>query len=383
MRASSPSFPEEDAPNVKTSPPAAPKRLVRSLALLSVALIPIVGCSGAGVAQSATAHSSPGRSHIAAEGEPAAGRDPDRQGAALGALQAGIGATVDGGPAVPAPVAPRTRFGPTFTRGVYGSDSSATGFDDLAAAGFNTVEVSPDWESLDLAGARGLRAFVWLGGWSNGSCAFDYPDEQVRSLVGAIAGHSALQFYYVGDEPSIGACPNGPAAYRGRTALIHSIDPQTPTFTVISTWDEPAYLEFPYGPWVGAVDIVGLDVYPCAHGYACDFDLINQAIAQAARVGLTRYYAVLQAFEDDFYRMPSASELQEQFARWQQSQMEGYLVFNWDYAGTTLAAHPSQVAQLQLINGLAGRLPEAALLAQPDVSMDEDREEEALDEEED
>lgn len=92
----------------------------------------------------------------------------------------------------------------------------------------------------------------------------------------------------------------------------------------------------------------GWDACPCVHRFeVCSFDKINQAVAQAARVGLTHYYAVVQAFADDYHRLPSASELQEQFAWWQQSRMEGYLVFNLDYAGTTLAGHLDLVAQLQ------------------------------------
>jgi hypothetical protein len=354
--------------------------------VLSVALVPILGCAGGGVAQSSAGGGPMVRFQVAGEtgehsvlGE-ATGRDPDRASAeAGGALAAAVPGSIPGNGPPPATVAPG-RSAPGFARGVYGSDSSATGFDHMVAAGFNTVEIYPDRGLLDQLAVRGLRGYVWLGGWDNGSCNFEFGDQRVRSLVGGVAGHSALQFYYIGDEPSIGACPGGPAAFRARTALVHSLDARTPTFTVISTWDETAGVEFPYGPWVGTVDILGLDVYPCVHRSAvCNFDKINQAVAQAARVGLTRYYAVVQAFADDYHRLPSASELQEQFARWQQSQMEGYLVFNWDYAGTTLAGHVDLVAQLQringLANGLAGDLPSAAPAGAPseeDVDEDED-----------
>ncbi len=234
---------------------------------------------------------------------------------------------------------------------MYGSDSSASGHDLIAAQGFNLVEVGADRSLLDALGARGLRGFVWLGGWDNRTCSFEYSDQRVRSLVAAIAGHPALGFYYVGDEPYFGACPSGPAAYRQRTALIHSIDSRTPTYTVIAAWDGGANEEFPYGHWVGAVDILGLDIYSCVRGDpVCDFELIDRAVAKAAQVGVRRYYGVIQAFQDDYYRWPTPAELHEQFTRWRRSRMEGYLVFSWNYAGTSLEGHPELLTQLRREN---------------------------------
>ncbi len=244
-------------------------------------------------------------------------------------------------PPRPAP-APRA-----FPRGIYGSDSTATGYDAVATRGFNLVEVSPSRGSLDALTARGLRGFVWLGGWDNTTCTFEYGDQRVHNLVAAIAGHPALQFYYVGDEPYYSACPEGPAAYRQRTALIHSIDSGTPTYTVIAAWDEGANEEFPYGHWVGAADILGLDIYPCVRGDpVCDFGLIDRATAKAAQVGVRRYYGVIQAFQDDYYRLPTPAELHEEFAHWRPSRMEGYLVFSWNYAGSSLEAHPDLLLRL-------------------------------------
>jgi hypothetical protein len=229
---------------------------------------------------------------------------------------------------------------------MYGSDSSATGYDHIGAAHINTVEVYADRGSLDGLQRAGMRGFVWLGGWSNDTCRFEYDDRTARALVRRVSGHPALAFYYIGDEPSAGYCPRSPAAFRARTALVHSEDRRTPTFTVISSWDEKLQEEFPYGHFVGAADILGLDVYPCALDWECDYESIDGAIAEAQRVHLGRYYAVLQAFGDDFYRMPSPAELHEQFNHWRHSRMEGYLVFSWDYGDSNLGERPDVVDQL-------------------------------------
>ncbi len=239
-----------------------------------------------------------------------------------------------------------------FVRGIYGADSSATGYDMMAAYGFNVVEVGPYRESLDEVQRRGLRAYVWMGGWSNDSCSWERDDGWVAGRARELAGHAALVFYYLGDEPAYSACPGGPAAYRQRTALIHRIDPGHDTFTVIQAWDEGASESFPYQHWVGTVDVLGLDIYPCARPYApvCGWEDIDQAIAKAARIPIPRYYAVIQAFQDSYYRLPTAGEIHEQFRRWRQSQMEGYLVFNWNYGGTSLESYPDRLAQLRVEN---------------------------------
>jgi len=67
-------------------------------------------------------------------------------------------------------------------------------------------------------------------------------------------------------------------------------------------------------------------VYPCRQG-SCDFSLIDRAILEAAGDGLGEYWAVIQDFADSWYDLPDPDELDEQFARWESSEMTGYLVF--------------------------------------------------------
>src|SRR3990172_1190295 len=58
-------------------------------------------------------------------------------------------------------------------RGVYDRDFSATGFDDQAAIGFNYIDSGPYKDQLDALAARGLKGFIWLGGYSNATCHFN------------------------------------------------------------------------------------------------------------------------------------------------------------------------------------------------------------------
>jgi hypothetical protein len=210
-------------------------------------------------------------------------------------------------------------------------------------------------EFLDPLAARGLRGVVWLGGWSNDTCSWEFDDARVRSLVTPIAGHPAILAYYLGDEPYYSWCPGGPAAYAARSALVHSLDPGRPTFTVIASYDPGNDESYPYGHWVGAVDILGLDIYPCNFvAQACDFADIDGAIAAAASAGIPAYWAVMQDFQDAYYRLPTPQELATEFDRWNASRMAGYFVFSWNYGAVHLDSQPSNVSTLAQENALHG-----------------------------
>ena len=67
-----------------------------------------------------------------------------------------------------------------------------------------------------------------------------------------------------------------------------------------------------------------------------------------------RYWGVLQAYADDWYRMPTPDEMHQQFEHWRSTNMEGYLVFAWRYpddSPSTWLAHDSALkAQLAIEN---------------------------------
>ena len=244
-----------------------------------------------------------------------------------------------------------------YVRGVYGKDSSPGGFDTIASAGFNTVMTDPYVQSLAPLAAKGLKGVVWLGAWINApTCGFEDDDAKIRSLVTPIAGDPAILAYYLGDEPLVTQCPLAPAMFKQRTALVHSLDPGSKTFTVIQQYEGTVARD--YAPWAGAVDILGFDIYPCSQAQPkCDFTAIDSAIRSIRGAGITDYWAVIQDFQDCFYRLPTPSELGSEFDHWASSGMSGYFVFSWNYQssdsscrGTSLDTHPDNVAVLKSEN---------------------------------
>src|ERR671918_749442 len=80
---------------------------------------------------------------------------------------------------------------------------------------------------------------------------------------------------------------------------------------------------------------MGLVVYPCLNkSDECWFEMIDRAIAAAASADVDRYWAVVQSFETDWYRLPTSDELEQQFDRWSRSRMSGYFVYQWSRAQT-------------------------------------------------
>ena len=223
----------------------------------------------------------------------------------------------------PAP-APSPSPGPRYAiRGVYDRDLSATGFDDEAGIGFNFIDSGPYRDQMDSLAARGLQGFLWLGGYSNTTCSFNNSDDWVRSHVTAVAGHAAVGAYFVDDEPSPVACPSAPDQMKARSDLVKSLDPVAPTLVVIH---KPEWLRL----FAGKADVLGLDKYPCSTKNGCDYTKIDAQAAEADRLGV-RYWGVIQGHGDDWYKVPTADELHQQFEHWRSTKMEGYLVFAWRY----------------------------------------------------
>jgi hypothetical protein len=237
--------------------------------------------------------------------------------------------------------------GPYPIRGIYSRDSSRTGFDHEAALGFNTIDSAPDPQQMKSLRARGLKGFVWLGGYSNTRCAFNLSDERVRKHVAAVAGDPAVAGYFIDDEPDAAACPDAPRQIKARSALVKSFDPRPPTF--IATYKVDQFKRF-----ARTVDVLALDHYPCSRPHGCDYSIIDQQAAEADRLGV-RYWGVVQAHGDDYYRVPTSEELRRQFAHWRATRMEGYLVFAWRWPprdpSLWLANNPPLQKQLQLENG--------------------------------
>jgi len=213
-------------------------------------------------------------------------------------------------------------------RGVFGRDTSPDGFANIVAAGFDTVMVQPDVRALDELAGLGLRAVVWLGDYDTGTkCGFDLDDAAVRRAVNAVARHPAVVAYYLADEPSMAraeGCPDAPEDIRRRSELVNGLDPDTPTFVTLTTWD--GVEEYPFGYWAGTADVFGLVVYPCFQG-RCDLSMIDTAVAAADAAGLGDYWAIVQDFSTSWYDLPDPASVDAQMAAWAGSRMTGYAVF--------------------------------------------------------
>jgi len=245
-----------------------------------------------------------------------------------------------------------------FTRGVYGKDASVSGYREMAATGFNTVMTGPYPELLGNVAAEGMKAVVWLGNFINAPrCAFEKDDNTVTGLLKGIAGNQVIAAYYLGDEPHVTECPQAPALFKQRTALLHALDPGSQTFTVIQASENG--VSHDYAPWGGAVDIIGFDVYPCVRSSSmCKFNAIDAAIAAIKAAGIRRYWAIVQDFQDCYYRLPTPAEMAAQFDRWATSNMAGYFVFSWNYqpanaacTGAALDGRADNIGALKAQNG--------------------------------
>ena len=233
-------------------------------------------------------------------------------------------------------------------RAIFDRDFFPTGFSDQAAIGFTTFDSGPWPEEMDRLSAHGAQGFVWLGGYSNQRCTFLKSDEWVRERVSAMAGHPAVAAYLIDDEPLAKECPTAPAQIKARTQLIKSIDPVPPTSVVLYRLEELAL-------FAGTVDVLAVDRYPCSLRNGCDYSIIDEGIAELDRLGV-RYWGVIQAHGDTWYRVPTPEELHQQFLRWRASRMEGYFVYAWHWPDLQpslwLANHPELQAQLAIENAL-------------------------------
>jgi hypothetical protein len=224
-----------------------------------------------------------------------------------------------------------------------------TGVDRMRSAGFNTVQADPTPAGLAALEAEGLKAMVWLGGWNKQACTWGTPDSQLPAVIGALKGSPAILAYYLADEPLLSSCPTAPAAFRARTRLVHSLDPGSRTFTLLQAYDQGPV---DYAKWVGAVDVLGFDLYPCSFEngtdfsarpkvrHPCDFSgVVDANIRRIEQAGIRSYLGVLQDFQDCYYELPTAQDLRTQIARWQRlaHHMAGYFVFSWNWMGERCA----------------------------------------------
>jgi hypothetical protein len=242
-------------------------------------------------------------------------------------------------PAQPSPRKPMNgRRSHGFVRGVYGRDASKSGVDAIKRAGFDSVTIAPTTQNIDALAAEGLRGLVWLGGYSKSSCSFHRDRRWVRHVVSQIAGSDEVLAYQIADEPNRHRCPRSPAQVRARSAFVKSLDPGARTYVTVSVWN--GVKGFPYQHFVGTTDVMGLVVYPCSAEHGCRFGMISDAMREANRDGVPKYWAVVQIHGAPrgsgrgarWYRSPSARQLNKQLRSWNRSRMRGYFLYHWGEA---------------------------------------------------
>ena len=273
----------------------------------------------------------------------------------------------------PSPVAaspsPRRSGTPSAVRGfIETSDGAHAAL--FKSLGFTATYFPPDAESLDTAASLGMKAIVWLGDYDNSTCTFQQSDATVVSTVNAIKRKPALIGYFLADEPEQAEadCPRVAAQLNARSDLVRRTDPDTAHFTYTIVSNEGTNLRcYDYAPFMGTTDVMGLDIYPfryttsipCVSGTNVLADISNaisawrrqSAAYKSAHRGFTpRFYAVLQDFTDSHWRRPSVTELQQQWAAWQNSGMEGVWYFSWDWQGNSLTARTGHQCQFKIEN---------------------------------
>ena len=212
-----------------------------------------------------------------------------------------------------------------------GRDSSRSGLGKIDRLGFNAVTVQPTRRDLRALKRTGLKGVVWLFGYDDESCRFEKSRGWVKRRILLIRGSSLVLAYQLADEPNyarVNGCPRVSTQIRKRSRFIHSLDPATPTFVTLSTWDgEQA---FSYEHFERSANILGLVVYPCARkSVRCKLADIRRAIREANRDGVSRYWAIIQDFSDSYHRRPRAWEVRNQFRTWADSRLGGYFIYHW------------------------------------------------------
>jgi hypothetical protein len=145
-----------------------------------------------------------------------------------------------------------TGAAPPPYRYMYDHDGSPSGYDRIADAGFNLVDVGPYASSLDALAPLKVKGLVWLGDYDNATCSWERSDSTIRSQVSAVKGHPNVAGYLISDEPQLSACPNAPAQHKARSLLVK------PGSTVsVSAWLVLA--ELTRGGWrAGRIERAGL-----------------------------------------------------------------------------------------------------------------------------
>jgi len=270
-------------------------------------------------------------------------------------------------------IAPPPRPGQYPLRGMFFRQSDG-GFSNIVSLGFNLIDSSPSEVSGLPAGVKGL---TWVGDYDKNACTWQQSDSQITSYVSAHVGDPKVAVWFIADEPWVGGtphCPDAPAQVKARSDLIHRIDPNAKTLMIIDSNSGQESLD-QVPAWKNTADIIGINPYMCWQGQTCRTVWID-TLAHAADVAGLTYWGVAQAYGEPtgtgqelcdvesgsehcgFARLPTASEIHDEFVHWRSTAMKSYLVFSWRWPDSTpslwLENHLDLQSQLAIENGSAG-----------------------------
>lgn len=214
-----------------------------------------------------------------------------------------------------------------------------------ARYGYTDVDAGPD-QVASLTGSQ--KALVWLGGYSNATCAMNWSDDLVRQEFAeyGLAGSGRVAGYFLADEPNTdGNCPTASAHLRSRSELVRSLDPDKAHFTFADI-DDPGQ----FSAFRDSVGVIGTDPYPCRVNSPCDWSQIPRYIAGLRSAHIAHYMGVLQLFSGDGWRWPTGAELRHMISQWQNSDWCGEITFAWSYENSQLADHPDLLDVLRQLN---------------------------------
>lgn len=212
-----------------------------------------------------------------------------------------------------------TSAGPFVPRGLWREDNPDLA--DIRSLRFNLLTVNPQRSDLNRLRNNGLKGLIWLGGYDNEECEFAENRAWVLDKVKELGRHPAAYAWFIDDEPHAD-CPNVRQQIRGRSDLIKNNLPGA--LTVVSENEVEAFDEL-----ANTTDVLVIVSYPCSHEDGCVYSKVSRDVRAARNAGVRRFWGAIQAFGEEYYRMPTQSETRELFGRWKRVGMDGYVTYIW------------------------------------------------------
>lgn len=195
---------------------------------------------------------------------------------------------------------------------------------DVAGSTTNPAGVKAKLSALP----AGSKAMIWVGNLGKKAGVQGFTLVQFKAQVNALATDSRVYGYYIADEPHPMSFPTVVAEIRARADYLRYKAPTQKSFIVVldgtNICKEGLGCEYAtLAPAKTHVNLIGVDVYPCHLGAACEFAKITQRVNAAVRSGIPRgqIVPVYQTFGQEgttnpYYRTPTDAELAKQLATW-------------------------------------------------------------------